>query len=77
MWRNDFVAKLPISFISAFNDIFCVYYNFVSKTSPLSKFRSQTHVITRTLARPVENKVLIEVFLVEEIIDCVRKLIFV
>ena len=46
-------------------------------TSPLSKFRNQTNVITRTLARPVENKVLIEVFLVEEIIDCVPELVFV
>ena len=63
-----------VSFISAFNHIFCVY-NFVSTTSALSKFRNQTHVITRTLARPVENKA--QVFLVEEIIDCVPKLVFV
>ena len=46
-------------------------YNFVSTTSPLSKFRNQTHVIARALARPVENKVLLEVVLVKEIIDCV------
>ena len=45
-------------------------YNFVSTTSPLST-RNQTHVIARALARPVENKVLPEVVLVEEIIDCV------
>ena len=60
---------------AAFNHIFCVYYNFVSTTSSLSKFRNSTHVITRMLARPVENKVLIDVFLVEEIIDCVPKLV--
>ena len=76
MWRNDFVAKLPVSFISAFNYIFCLC-NFVSTTSPLSKFRNQTHVFARTLARPVENKVLLEVFLVDEIIDRVPKLGFV
>ena len=76
MQRNDLVAKLPASFISAFNHIFCVY-NFVSTTSPLAKFRNQTHVIIRTLAQPVENKVLIKVFLVEEIIDGVPKLVFV
>ena len=76
MQRNDFVSKLPVSFISAFNHIFC-FYNFVSTTSPLSKFRNKTHVVARTLARPVENKVLLEVFLVEEIIDCVPKLVFV
>ena len=51
------------------------FYNFVSTTSPLSKFRNQTHVIARALARPVENKVLLEVVLVEEIIDCVPKLV--
>ena len=38
-------------------------FNFVSTTSPLSKFRIQTHVIARALARPVENKVLLEVVL--------------
>ena len=47
-------------------------YNFVSTTSPLSKFRNQTHVIARALARPVENKVV----LVAEIIDRVLKLFF-
>ena len=52
-------------------------YDFVSSTSPLSKFRNQTHVIARALTRPVENKVLLEVVLVEEIIDCVPKLVFV
>ena len=52
-------------------------YDFVSTTSPLSKFRNQTHVIARALARPVENKVLIEVVLVEEIIDCLPKLVFI
>ena len=79
MLRDDFVAKLPVSFISAFNHIFCFYNSdhFVSTTSPLSKFRNQTHVVARTLARPVENKVLLEVFLVEEIIDCAPKLVFV
>ena len=56
--------------------IFC-FYNFVSTTSPLSKFRNQTHVIARTLARHVENKVLLGLVLVEEIIDCVPKLVFV
>ena len=38
-------------------------------TKPLS--------FARALARPVENKVLLEVVLVEEIIDCVPKLVFV
>ena len=52
-------------FNSAFDQIFCSY-NLVSTTSPLSEFRNQTHVTARTLARPIENKVLIEVFLVED-----------
>ena len=64
------------SFISAFNQIFC-FHNFVSTNSSLSKFRNQTHVIAKALARPVESKVLREVVLVKEIIDCVPKLAFV
>ena len=36
---------------------------FISTTSPLSKFRNQTHIIARAHARPVENKVLLEVVL--------------
>ena len=40
------------------------YFAFIiSTTSPLSKFRIQTHVIAKALARPVENKVLLEVVL--------------
>ena len=42
------------------NQIF-YFYNFVSTTFSLSKFRNQTHDIGKALARPVENKVLIEV----------------
>ena len=40
-------------------------------------FYNQTHVIARALVRLVENKVLLEIVLVEEIIDCVSKLVFV
>lgn len=40
-----------------------------------SKFRNQTHVIVKALARPAESKVLQEVVLVEERIDSVSKLV--
>ena len=42
---------------------FALIYNFISTTSPLSKFRNQTYFIAKALARPVENKVLLEVVL--------------
>ena len=64
------------SFLLSIRYIFC-FYNFVSTSSPLSKFRNQPNVIARALARPVENKVLLEVVLVEEIIDCIPNLVFV
>ena len=51
------------------------YFAFI--ISFLSKFRNQTLVIASALARPVENMVLLEVVLVEEIIDCIPKLVFV
>ena len=46
-----------------------------SRSSTLSKFRNQTRVIVKALARPIESKVLQEVVLVEERIDSVLKLV--